>query len=137
MFRVRSVLLFPNAEKFQVDRSAYNVHVANTKAAMAELAKVAGIHETDDRYLSASDAAKVLYGDKAKVYRVANQFLSKFVHPTAMAVLAPATQKRLIPVMRELVNKLAFNLDDLLKMVERKLPEFESDRPNRGFQGKV
>jgi hypothetical protein len=67
------------------------------KRGMAELHQQAvaqGIDKLDECFLRVEDAADVVDKDLRKLFRYFNKELSKFVHPTALALISPRTDEQ-------------------------------------------
>jgi hypothetical protein len=62
--------------------------IAEAKPSLQRLSAVTGVEETDTQFRSVAEAARQLGTEVAAPYRGLNIILSKFVHPTAMSVIA-------------------------------------------------
>jgi hypothetical protein len=88
--RFRDGLGFSKAATQLLDAARKNARAADPLRAITtlkEAATKAGIPLVDDRYTQVADAAKEL--GLREFYAPVNKMLSKFAHPTAMALLAP------------------------------------------------
>jgi len=76
------------ANQFPSTQVDFSQIIAETKPSLQRLSAVTGIDETDTRFRSVAEAARQLGSEVAASYRGLNIILSKFVHPTAMSVIA-------------------------------------------------